>query len=80
MNWTLKSGLITMLVGGLVMFSPLFIAWIETAPGANMWNESDPNSGGSALWLFILTLPTGLLIGLVGLILAIVGAVKSSKK
>ena len=80
MNGKLQAGLITMVVGGLVMFSPLFIAWIETAPGANMWSESDPNSGGAALWLFIFTLPLGLLIGLVGLILTIVGAVKSSKK
>lgn len=69
-----------MLVGGMVLFSPLFIAWIETEPGANMWSESDPNSGGSALWLFIVTLPMGLLIGTVGLVITIIGAVRSSKK
>ncbi len=77
---TLITGAIIMGCGFLIAFSPLAIAYFSTAPGANMWSESDPNSGGSAIWLMIITLPAGFVVGIIGLIISIIGAVKSKKQ
>lgn len=75
----LITGAITIVCGFLIAFSPLAMAYFSTAPGANMWSESDPNSGGSAIWLMIITLPAGFVVGIIGLIISIIGAVRSSR-
>lgn len=62
-----------MVIGLLIIPSPIFLAWISTAPGSNMWSEGDPNSGGSAIWLMLLTVPFGGLIALVGFIIFLIG-------
>jgi TRAP-type C4-dicarboxylate transport system permease small subunit len=76
MNSKAQGGLITLVVGLLIIPSPIFLAWLSTAPGSNMWSEGDPNSGGAAIWLMFLTIPFGGLIALVGLILFLTGLAK----
>ena len=62
----------------LVAFSPLALAFLSTPPGGNMWSEGG-DGGGSAIWLMILTLPLGLVIGIVGLVFLIMGLVTKSQ-
>jgi TRAP-type C4-dicarboxylate transport system permease small subunit len=68
-----------MIVGVVIIFSPIALAFLSTAPGANMWSEGDPNSGGAAIWLMFFTIPLGGIIGIIGFIMMIVGAAKGSK-
>ena len=75
-----KAGGYTMGCGALIAFFPMILAWFETAPGANMWSEGDSNSGGAALWLMMLTVPVGFVVGIVGLIMFISGSSKRNRK
>jgi TRAP-type C4-dicarboxylate transport system permease small subunit len=70
-------GRILTLSGLAFMFSPLFIAWATTAPGHNMWSEGDSQSGGSAIWGMLLTLPVGFCIIVTG---AVIGIINLSRK
>ncbi len=71
-----RKGLWTMYWAALIAFSPIGLAALATAPGHNMWSESDSQSGGSVIWLMLLTIPVGLIMGIVGLVMAISGAGK----
>lgn len=75
----IKVGAIIMASGVVVALSPLAMAFFATAPGHNMWSEGDSRSGGSYLWGMLMTLPLGLLIGLVGLVFIILGTIKPVK-
>ena len=74
-----KAGGYTMGCGALIAFFPLILAFFSTAPGANMWSEGDSNSGGAALWLMMLTVPLGFIVGIVGLVIYLVGSSKRNK-
>ena len=76
----IKVGAIIMASGVVVALSPLAMAFLATTPGHNMWSEGDSQSGGSYLWGMLMTLPLGLLIGLVGLVFIILGTVKPVKQ
>jgi hypothetical protein len=75
-----KAGGYTMGCGVLIVFFPLILAFFSTAPSANMWSEGDSNSGGSALWLMMLTIPLGFIVGIVGLAMYLVGSSKRNRK
>jgi hypothetical protein len=72
------SGVIIMIIGALVAFSPLAIAIANTAPGHNWMSEGDSQSGGAAIWLMMFTLPVGAIIGIYGLVKLIQSATQSS--
>ena len=76
----IKVGAIIMASGVVVALSPLAMAFFATTPGHNMWSEGDSQSGGSYLWGMLMTLPLGLLIGLVGLVFIILGTIKPVKQ
>ncbi len=63
-----KAGRVLIVIGAVVAFFPILIAILNTAPGHNWMSEGDPQSGGTAIWLMIFTLPIGGLIGLIGLV------------
>ena len=79
-NTTLTTGIITMVVGVVIVFLPLIIASISTTPGHNMWNEADSSSGAAALWLLLITIPVGGITSIVGLVLVTISAVRGSRK
>ena len=60
----------------LVMFFPVFLAFANTAPGANIFSEGDPNSGGAAIWLMMFTIPAAFFI----VIAAIARALRKSRE
>lgn len=76
---TVKSGKTLIGCGTIFAFFPLIVAMVTTAAGSNMWNESDPNSGGAGLWALIVTLPIGFIVGLIGLIMYLTGRRKLAK-
>lgn len=78
-NASVKAGLIMLVLGLVIAVSPVLMAVVSTAPGHNMWSESDSQSGGSALWLLLMTIPLGGILGLVGLVMLIVGALRPPK-
>jgi integral membrane sensor domain MASE1 len=59
---------------------PVIVAFLSTAAGHNMYNESDSSSGGAALWLLMFTVPVGAIIVLIGAIMGFVRMVKSAKQ
>lgn len=73
---TVKSGKTLMGCGTIFAFFPLIFTMVSTAPGSNMWDESDPNSGGAGLWALMVTLPIGFVAGLIGLVMYISGSSK----
>jgi hypothetical protein len=63
-----KAGVIWLIAGAVVAFSPLAMAFLSTAPGHNWMSEGDSQSGGSYIWGMLITLPVGFVIGVVGLV------------
>lgn len=51
----------------IVMFSPLFLAILNTKPGSNPLSEGDPGSGAAGIWLMMLTIPIAFVIVIVGI-------------
>lgn len=76
---TVKSGKTLMGCGTIFAIFPLFVAMFTTAAGSNMWNESDPNSGGAGLWALIVTVPIGFFVVLIGMSMYFAGKRKLSK-
>lgn len=74
----IKSGSILMVLAVVIAFSPLAMAFLNTAPGHNMWSEGDSQSGGSAIWLMFATIPLGGILGIVGFVMLISGLMKKS--
>ncbi|MFM6978261.1 MAG: hypothetical protein ACKOWR_06090 [Micrococcales bacterium] len=70
-----RTGLVLLIVGAVVAWSPLAMAFLSTTPGHNMWSEGDSQSGGTYLWGMMITLPMGFIIGVVGLVLLLSAAV-----
>jgi hypothetical protein len=75
-NTGIWAGVVTMLVGAFIAVLPLLVATFSTTNGHNMWDESDPSSGAAAIWLLMITIPVGGVVGLVGLIVLIVAAAR----
>ncbi|CAB4929509.1 unannotated protein [freshwater metagenome] len=69
-------GRIISAAGILVMIAPVLIAVATTPPGHNMFSEGDSQSGGSAIWLVLLTFPLGGAAALTG---AIIGIIRRSR-
>ena len=74
--WSVKTGVIAMLLAPLFALSPFIVAWplarVFCGPDAN-----EGNCGFAALpWLMILTLPAGALLFIVGLVVLIVSLAK----
>jgi hypothetical protein len=63
-----RNGIVLMVTGAVVAFFPILIAILNTAPGHNWMSEGDSQSGGSAIWLMLFTLPLGSIFGIVGLV------------
>lgn len=74
-----RTGLITVLVGFIIMIAPAFIAMIGS------WISStgayDEGSGWGAMWwLMIVTIPVGLIIMVVGGLIGMIRAIINRKK
>lgn len=69
----LRAGLALLIVGVVVAFGPVPIAYLSAGPGGNMFDES---RSGAALWLLFFTVPLGGLVSLVGLVLLVVAATR----
>ena len=75
-----SSGVFKIGCGFLVAFSPMIMAWLATSPGSNMWSEGDSSSGGAVMWFMSITVPIGLIIGIIGLVNLANGSSGSKKK
>lgn len=76
--WSVKTGVIAMLLPPLFALSPFIVAWplalVFCGPDAN-----EGNCGFAALpWMMILTIPAGALMFIVGLVIFIVALVKKT--
>ena len=67
-----RTEFILLIVGFVVAFFPLALAFFSTAPGHNWMSEGDSQSGGSYIWAMLVSLPIGFVIGLVGFIRIII--------
>lgn len=74
----IRMGVWTMYWGAFVAFCPMGLAALATAPGYSMWSEGSSQSGGSILWLMLMTVPAGLILGIVGLVMALSGSSSKS--
>ena len=72
-----KNGLWLMYWAALIAFSPIGLAAISTSPGHNLWSEGDSQSGGSAIWAMLVTVPIGLIVGIIGLVQLASGSANS---
>lgn len=66
--------------GMLFAIFPVIFAFLSTAAGHNMYNESDSSSGGAGLWALMFTIPVGAVIVLIGAIMGFVRMVKNAKQ
>lgn len=60
-------GIIVIALGALTIVAPLFYASATSSPNSNWLSEGDSSSGGSAIWLMILTVPLGIAMIFIGL-------------
>ncbi|MDE2387150.1 MAG: hypothetical protein KGL77_05595 [Actinomycetales bacterium] len=60
-------GIIVISLGALTVIAPLFYASATTSSSSNWLSEGDSSSGGSAIWLMILTVPLGIAIIFAGI-------------
>jgi H+/Cl- antiporter ClcA len=58
-------------VGVIVAFSPVLLAFVTSlSQGGSMWDEG--SGTGGYIWFMILTLPVGLLLVVIGLLVKVV--------
>ena len=60
-------GIALIVLGAVTTVAPLFYASATTSSSSNWLSEGDNSSGGSAIWLMILTVPLGIAMIFVGI-------------
>ena len=62
-------------VGLIFAFAPLLLAFITSIfQGGSMWNES--SGSGGFIWFMFFTLPVGLLLVFIGLVMAVIRRIR----